>query len=158
MLMGNTRIMKNLMLFCLFMSAPLFADEESEALPDRYSQLGLKPVEQLDNFKFRRWSYGDRQSLVLRTRPRGSFLIVFNKPIRRSNLEIDLETKDRTLKSGETKACLVSEMVNMKMRVDRSSRPMTGVRNCDFRVEAIYPLKDMEQEKRVIKFLRENDS
>ena len=73
--------MKKLILFCLFISVPLFADEESEALPDRYSQLGLEPVEQVFDFKYRSFRDGDRQSLIVRTRGREIYLLVFNRPI-----------------------------------------------------------------------------
>ena len=62
--------MKVLVLLCLFVSAPLLADEEAAALPERYTQLGLEPLEQVFDFEFTRFRDGDRQSLVLKTRGR----------------------------------------------------------------------------------------
>lgn len=43
---------------------------------------------------------------------------------------------------------------------DRSSMKtsrLSGSRSCPFRVEAIYPLQNMEQENKVIKVLRASD-
>lgn len=137
--------MKNLMLFCLFMSAPLIADEESEALPDRYSQLGLESVEQLDNFQYRRSRRGDKQSMIVRSNSMDSYLLVFNQPIPfRASITGYV---DEDLQAGASTICIAVDQDYYR-----------GSFKCPHRVEAIYPLKDMEEEKRVIKFLRENDS
>ena len=60
--------MKKLLLLWLLISAPLFADEDGKALPERYSELGLEPLEQVFDFRYRSFRDGDRQSLILRTR------------------------------------------------------------------------------------------
>ena len=126
--------MKKLALFCLLISAPVFADEESDALPERYSQLGLEPLEQVFDFKYRSFRDGDRQSVVLRTRGREIYLLVFNRPIDPRNKAVEIP--DRNLRAGFTRVSIGS-----------FSR----------RVEAIYQLENREQEMEVIKFLRAND-
>jgi hypothetical protein len=125
----------NKLLLCfIFISAPLFADEESDALPERYSQLGLEPLEQVFDFKYRSFRDGDRQSVVLRTRGREIYLLVFNRPIDPRNKAVEIP--DRNLRAGFTRVSIGS-----------FSR----------RVEAIYQLENREQEMEVIKFLRAND-
>ena len=130
--------MKKLILLCLFMSAPLFADEESEALPDRYSQLGLEPVEQVFDFKYRSFRDGDRQSLIVRTRGREIYLLVFNRPISPRNQGIAI--KGRNLRAGFTRASIADNQTTLSRRVER-----------------IYPLENREKENEVVKFLRAND-
>jgi hypothetical protein len=147
--------MKKLALFCLFISAPLFADEESDALPERYFKSGLKSVAHVDDFEYTRWSYGDNQSLIVRTKQKSSFLLVFSAPIERKTLELDLKLDGRRLEAGVTDACLVSERVNYS--VDMGAPATRGVRNCRFRVIAAYAIENREQERKVIKFLRAND-
>lgn len=126
--------MNKLLLCFIFISAPLFADEESDALPERYSQLGLEPLEQVFDFKYRSFRDGDRQSVVLRTRGREIYLLVFNRPIDPRNKAVEIP--DRNLRAGFTRVSIGS-----------FSR----------RVEAIYQLENREQEMEVIKFLRAND-
>ena len=126
--------MNKLLLCFIFISAPLFADEESDALPERYSQLGLEPLEQVFDFKYRSFRDGDRQSVVLRTRGREIYLLVFNRPIDPRNKAVEIP--DRNLRAGFT-----------RVSVGSFSR----------RVEAIYQLENREQEMEVIKFLRAND-
>ena len=130
--------MKKLILLCLFMSAPLFADEESEALPDRYFQLGLEPVEQVFDFKYRSFRDGDRQSLIVRTRGREIYLLVFNRPISPRNQGITI--KGRNLRAGFTRTSIADNQTTLSRRVER-----------------IYPLENREKENEVIKFLRAND-
>ena len=130
--------MKKLILFCLFISVPLFADEESEALPDRYSQLGLKPVEQVFDFKYRSFRDGDRQSLIVRTRGREIYLLVFNRPISPRNQGITI--KGRNLRAGFTRTSIADNQTTLSRRVER-----------------IYPLENREKENEVVKFLRAND-
>ena len=129
--------MKKLILFCLFISVPLFADEESEALPDRYSQLGLEPVEQVFDFKYRSFRDGDRQSLIVRTRGREIYLLVFNRPISPRNQGITIKGN---LRAGFTRASIADNQTTLSRRVER-----------------IYPLENREKENEVVKFLRAND-
>lgn len=130
--------MKTLMLFCLFMSAPLFASEESEALPERYTQLGLEPLAQVFDFKYRSFRDGDRQSVVVRTRGREIYLLVFNRPISPRNKAIEL--RDRNLRAGFTRASLIDNQGSLSRRV-----------------EVIYQLENKEKENEVVRFLRAND-
>lgn len=155
--------MNKLLLCFIFISAPLFADEESDALPERYSRLGLEPLEQVFDFKYRRFRDGDRQSLVVRNSARESFLLVFNQPIPPRNSDVMLS--DRNIRAGFTRVCLGgrSTMMNSSTKSGSNSRWSTRTRDfydsrgCPFRVEAIYPLENMEQENKAIKFLRAND-
>lgn len=126
--------MKKLLVLCLFISWPLFADDEAQALPERYSQLGLEPLEQVFDFQFRSFRDGDRQSVIVRTRGREIYLLVFNRPIDPRNKAVAIP--DRNLRAGFTRVSIGS--------VSR-------------RVEAIYQLENREQEMEVIKFLRAND-
>lgn len=54
---------------------------DASALPERYLELGLESVDEVLNFRYRRFRDGDRQSLVVRNSRRESYLLVFNQPI-----------------------------------------------------------------------------
>lgn len=131
------------------------------ALPERYLELGLESVDEVLNFRYRRFRDGDRQSLVVRNSRRESYLLVFNQPIPPRNSDVALS--DRNLRAGFTRACLGGRSTmasSSRGYYDRSSMKtarLSGSRSCPFRVEAIYPLENMEQENKVIKFLRAND-
>lgn len=105
-----------------------------DALPERYAQLGLEPLEALFDFKFRSFRDGDRQSIVVRTRRREIYLLVFNKPINPRNKVVNINS--RRLRPGFTRACIDDACV---------------------RIEKIYQLRDRAHELEVVKFLREND-
>ena len=122
-------------------------NEESKALPDRYAQLGLDSVEQVDNFLYRRSRRADIQSVIVRDRSGASYLLVFGRSIPHQGQIVGYV--DRDLTSGSTK-------IRVGMRPNLTSGPFDRDES-DYRVEAIYPLEDMEQEKRVIKFLRANN-
>ena len=127
-------------------------NEESKAIPDRYGQLGLDSVEQLENFQYRRFRNADKQSIIVRNSSGDSYLLVLSGAILRSaGAEIK---RGRTLLAGSS---LIT--VCLKVRA-RTTKNLLGSR-CEFgatrRIELIYPLKDMEQEKRVLKFLKAND-
>ena len=126
--------MKKLLLFFFLLSAPLAADESPPELPERYSELALEPLEQVFDFQFRSFRDGDRQSVIVRTRGREIYLLVFNRPIDPRNKAVTIP--DRNLRAGFTRVSIGS--------VSR-------------RVEAIYQLENREQEMEVIKFLRAND-
>lgn len=126
--------MKKLLLFFFLLSAPLAADESPPELPERYSELALEPLEQVFDFQFRSFRDGDRQSVIVRTRGREIYLLVFNRPIDPRNKAVAIP--DRNLRAGFTRVSIGS--------VSR-------------RVEAIYQLENREQEMEVIKFLRAND-
>ena len=130
--------MKNLILFCLLISSPVFADEDPTLLPERYAQLGLEPLEQVFDFEFTRFRDGDRQSLVLKTRGGEIYLLVFDRPISPRNKAVRI--KDRHLRVGFT-------------RVWVTDRDLTLSR----RLEATYQIENKEQENEILKFLRAND-
>jgi len=119
-------------------------NEEFNAIPDRYAQLGLTAIEQLDNFQHRRQKKGDIQSIIFRDTSGKSYLFVFNRLIP-FKVRID-RSVDEEIKAGVTTICLAD-----------SPNYYSGSFKCRYRVEAIFPLKDMEEEKRVIKFLRTNN-
>lgn len=119
-------------------SAPLLADEEAEALPERYTQLGLEPLEEIFDFEYRSFRDGDKQSVVVRTRGREIYLLVFNRPISPRNNAI--EFRDRNLRAGFTRASIIDNQGSISRRV-----------------EAIYQLENREKENEVVRFLRAND-
>ena len=96
--------------------------------------MALEPLEQVFDFQFRSFRDGDRQSVIVRTRGREIYLLVFNRPIDPRNKAVTIP--DRNLRAGFTRVSIGS--------VSR-------------RVEAIYQLENREQEMEVIKFLRAND-
>ena len=130
--------MKKLLLLWLLISAPLFADEDGKALPERYSELGLEPSEQVFDFRYRSFRDGDRQSLILRTRGREIYLLVFDQPISPRNEAVRIT--DRNLRPGLTRVWITDRQLTLPRRL-----------------EAIYQLENREQENEVIKFLRAND-
>jgi hypothetical protein len=113
-------------------------DEDLDGLPERYSQLGLEPLEQVFDFEFQRFRDADRQSVIVRTRGREAYLLVFNKPGFYRNDSVDIV--ERNLRPRLTRVCVT--------RMDE------GI--CR-RLAAIYQFEDKEQENEVVKFLRAND-
>jgi len=122
----------------LFFSTFVQAETEASELPERYSKLGLEPLNELFDFKYRSFRDGDRQSIVVRTRGREIYLLVFNQPINPRNT--DLRIRSRRLRPGFTRACIT-----------------TGSEEICPRIEAIYEIKNREHEIEVVKFLRAND-
>ena len=114
------------------------ATEDATALPERYSKLGLEPLNELFDFKYRSFRDGDRQSIVVRTRGREIYLLVFNRPINPRNTDVRIQS--RRLRPGFTRVCIT-----------------TGSEEICPRIEAIYEIKDREHEIEVVKFLRAND-
>ena len=130
--------MRWLLTLCLFITSSSFAIDESEALPERYSQLGLQPLEQVFDFKYRSFRDGDRQSLIVRTRGREIYLLVFDRPISPRNQGIQI--RDRNLRAGFTRVSIADNQLALSRRID-----------------AIYQLENREKENEVVKFLRAND-
>ena len=133
--------MKKHLLICASILLPMSCasvDEDLDALPERYSQLGLESLEQVFDFEFQRFRDADRQSVIVRTRGREAYLLVFNKPGFYRNDSVDIV--ERNLRPGLTRVCVT--------RMD------AGI--CR-RLEAIYQFEDKEQENEVVKFLRAND-
>ena len=133
--------MKKHLLICSSILLPMSCasvDEDSDALPERYSQLGLEPVEQVFDFEYQRFRDADKQSVIVRTRGREAYLLVLSKPGFYRNDSVDIV--ERNLRPGLTKVCVT--------RMDE------GI--CR-RLEVIYQFEDKEQENEVVKFLRAND-
>ena len=130
--------MRKLLFVLVFVSAPMFADEAVEALPERYAQLELEPLKEVFDFKYRSFRDGDRQSLIVRTRGREIYLLVFDRPISPRNQGIQI--RDRNLRAGFTRLLIADNQLAVSRRID-----------------AIYQLADREKENEVVKFLRAND-
>ena len=113
-------------------------DEDLNALPERYYQLGLEPLVQVFDFEFQRFRDADKQSVIVRTRGREAYLLVFNKPgfSRNDSVYID----DRNLRPGLTRVCVTSIGEGICRRID-----------------VIYQFEDKKQENEVVRFLRAND-
>ena len=135
-----TRFAKTLSLIVTLMCtlSQVSAADESEALPERYSQLGLQPLEQVFDFKYRSFRDGDRQSLIVRTRGREIYLLVFDRPISPRNQGIQI--RDRNLRAGFTRVSIADNQLALSRRID-----------------AIYQLENREKENEVVRFLRAND-
>ena len=126
------------LIFVFLAANSIQAADEATALPERYSQLGLEPLNELFDFKYRSFRDGDRQSIIVRTRGREIYLLVFNQPINPRNT--DVRIRSRRLRPGFTRACIT-----------------TGSEEICPRIEAIYEIKNREHEIEVVKFLRAND-
>lgn len=100
--------------------------------------MGLQPLEQVFDFKYRSFRDGDRQSLIVRTRGREIYLLVFDRPISPRNQGIQI--RDRNLRAGFTRVSIADNQLVLSRRID-----------------AIYQLEDREKESEVVKFLRKND-
>jgi len=135
-----TRFAKTLSLIVTLMCtlSQVSAADESEALPERYSQLGLQPLEQVFDLKYRSFRDGDRQSLIVRTRGREIYLLVFDRPISPRNQGIQI--RDRNLRAGFTRVSIADNQLALSRRID-----------------AIYQLENREKENEVVRFLRAND-
>ena len=134
---GVIRTLLTLMLAFLLANNTQATDDAIE-LPERYSQLGLEPLNELFDFKYRSFRDGDRQSIIVRTRGREIYLLVFNQPINPRNT--DVRIRSRRLQPGFTRACITTRSEEI----------------CP-RIEAIYQIKNREHEIEVVKFLRAND-
>ena len=122
-------------------------DEDSNALPQRYLQLGLEPVDQVVNFEFQDFDHADAQSVIVRTRSREAYLLVLDKPGHHRNDDVYVE--HRNLRPGFSRVCF--SMMGI-------STPKRWAGNCLWRrLEVIYQLRDEEHEYEVVKFLRAND-
>jgi hypothetical protein len=62
--------------------APLrVAAVESSQIPDRYMSLGLEAVTGIYDFQYKNFRDGDRQSIIIRSKDQGNFLLVLDRPI-----------------------------------------------------------------------------
>ena len=133
--------MKKHLLICASILSPVSCaavNQDSSALPERYSQLGLEPLEQVFDFEFQRFRDADKQSVIVRTRGREAYLLVFNRPGFYRNDSVDIG--DRNLRPGLTRVCVT----RMDEEICR-------------RLEVIYQFEDKEHENEIVRFLRAND-
>ena len=125
----------------------------TKELPARYSQLGLSSIDQLDNFQFRKDRSADKQSVVVRNSSGDSYLMVFDREIGFRHVSVEIK-RGSTLLAGSTVISVCSDGVRKRggtsFRVDCVGSLVLS------KIELIYPLKNMEQENTVIKFLRAN--
>ena len=91
-----------------------FRDRKSVGLPQRYLQVGLDSVEQVDNFQYRRSRRADIQSLIVRDRSGASYLLVFGRSIPYQGQIVGSVGRD--LISGSTK-------IRVGMRPNLTSGP-----------------------------------
>ena len=122
-------------------------DEDSNALPERYLQLGLEPVDQVVNFEFQDFDHADAQSVIVRTFGREAYLLVLEKPGHHRNDDVWIQ--HRNLRPGFSRVCF------SMMGISVPKRSAGGIL-CR-KLEVIYHLRDEEHENEVVKFIRAND-
>lgn len=119
--------------------APLaFAADESSQIPDRYMSLGLEAVTGIYAFQYKNFRDGDRQSIIIRSKDQGNFLLVLDRPIHPRSKDIGR---------------LARYIIPGKSRLHISDGENLVPRD----VIAVYRLRDRAHEKAMIKFLRAND-
>ena len=123
--------------FKLLVSVSVVADEPSQ-IPDRYMTLGLEAVSGIYDFEYKNFSDSDRQSIIIRTKDQGSFLLVLDRPIYPRSKDIGR---------------LARYIIPGKSRLHISDGEDLVSRD----VMAVYRLRDRAHEKTMIKFLRAND-
>ena len=114
------------------------ASDESLRVPDRYSTLGLERLPGIYNFEYKNFSDGDRQSVIIRSKDQGSFLLVLDRPMHPRNQ--DIGRLSRYIIPGKSRL----HISNGEGLVPRD-------------VIAVYRLRDRAHEKAMVKYLRAND-
>ena len=125
-------------LYCLGVPSPSFGQEHLDAVPARYATLALNPLRGIFDFEYKNFSDADRQSVIVRSKHQGSFLVVLDRPIYPRSKDIGR---------------LARHIIPGKSRLHISNGDNRVSRN----VIAVYQLRDREHERSVIKFLRAND-
>ena len=126
-----------LITFQLFAPGNISADEPIP-VPDRYLTLGLERLPGIYNFEYKNFSDGDRQSVIIRSKDQGSFLLVLDRPMHPRNQ--DIGRLSRYIIPGKSRL----HISNGEGLVPRD-------------VIAVYRLRDRAHEKAMIKYLRAND-
>lgn len=120
----------------LFMASAT-ANEPAQ-VPLRYSTLGLERLSGIYDFEYKNFSDGDRQSIIIRSKDQGNFLLVLDRPIHPRNKDIGR---------------LARYIIPGKSRLHISNGESLVPRD----VIAVYRLGDRTHEKAMVKFLREID-
>lgn len=126
-----------LTLFQLVNPAAVAADEPIR-VPERYSTLGLERLSGIYDFEYKNFSDGDRQSIIIRSKDQGSFLLVLDRPMHPRNQDIGR---------------LARYIIPGKSRLHISNGEGLVPRD----VIAVYRLRDRKHEKAMVKYLRAND-
>ena len=123
---------------CLVFSASVLAEDTARRLPQRYADLGLEPLSQVYDFRYRSFRDVDKQSLIVRTRGREAYLLVFDRPVSPSNRAVEITGKN--LRAGFTRV----SVTDFQSTISR-------------RIEIIYQIRNRDEENETIKLLRAND-
>ena len=126
-----------LSMFQCLASLSVAADEPNQ-IPDRYRTLGLEAVTGIYDFEYKNFSDGDRQSIIIRSKDQGNFLLILDRPIHPRSKDIGR---------------LARYIIPGKSRLHISDGENLVPRD----VIAVYRLRDRTPEKAMIKFLRAND-
>ena len=126
-----------LVMFKLLNPAGVAADEPVR-VPDRYSTLGLERLSGIYDFEYKNFSDGDRQSVIIRSKDQGSFLLVLDRPMHPRNQ--DIGRLSRYIIPGKSRL----HISNGEGLVPRD-------------VIAVYRLRDRAHEKAMVRYLRAND-
>ena len=114
------------------------AADEPVRVPDRYSTLGLERLSGIYDFEYKNFSDGDRQSVIIRSKDQGSFLLVLDRPMHPRNQDIGR---------------LSRYIIPGKSRLHISNGENLFPRD----VIAVFRLRDRAHEKAMVRYLRAND-
>ena len=114
------------------------AADEPVRVPDRYLTLGLDRLSGIYDFEYKNFSDGDRQSVIIRSKDQGSFLLVLDRPIHPRNQDIGR---------------LSRYIIPGKSRLHISNGENLFPRD----VIAVFRLRDRVHEKAMVRYLRAND-
>ena len=121
-----------------FLKTAAVAAEELIPVPDRYLTLGLERLPGIYDFEYKNFSDGDRQSIIIRSKDQGSFLLVLDRPMHPRNQ--DIGRLSRYIIPGKSRL----HISNGENLIPRD-------------VIAVYRLRDRAHEKAMVKYLRAND-
>ena len=121
-----------------FLNTAAVAADELIPVPDRYLTLGLERLPGIYDFEYKNFSDGDRQSIIVRSKDQGSFLLVLDRPMHPRNQ--DIGRLSRYIIPGKSRL----HISNGENLIPRD-------------VIAVYPLRDRAHEKAMVKYLRAND-
>lgn len=111
---------------------------EAVRVPDRYLTLGLERLSGIYDFEYKNFSDSDRQSVIIRSKDQGSFLLVLDRPMHPRNQDIGR---------------LSRYIIPGKSRLNISNGENLFPRD----VIAVFRLRDRAHEKAMVKYLRAND-
>ena len=121
-----------------FLNTAAVAADELIPVPDRYLTLGLERLPGIYDFEYKNFSDGDRQSVIVRSKDQGSFLLVLDRPMQPRNQ--DIGRLSRYIIPGKSRL----HISNGENLIPRD-------------VIAVYRLRDRAHEKAMVKYLRAND-